>query len=221
MTLAHDLPAGLAGAQLLDAMNTGTAALLQRPRHGLHVSDLIDPRMPMWSIATKRRLLTGLYMEDKWLDCFRAAGILVWPTWCAGVVETSSGPVEVGCYDRTPWVHWVRGETGSYPVYYTPDAIVVVGGEERVVELKSVGTEMWKRVRAHGPLRKHVTRTKLYMIWGQKDRVPGYIIYENRDTLDVQVYPIVVEPGDEERLQGLVRYMAESEDVSEDAEDER
>jgi hypothetical protein len=80
---------------------------------------------------------------------------------------------------------------GSYDgLVTTCDAFVVTPeGEKVILEFKTVGSDVWRRVITKGPLEHHVGRLRVYL--ESHDADYGILLYEFRDTLEW--FPVLVQ----------------------------
>lgn len=147
---------------------------LNRGREGVHASDLTDSKMPKYrSRAASRMMIHGEYVERKWLDIWRKAGLLEYPLWVNR--------------NNDYFKHGFSFTVGGVEVLLNPDAILSALGKKIVVEVKSTGAANFKQLVARGPLDKWVLRTKMYML--ATGHTEGLIWVENRDTLEVLQFP--------------------------------
>ena len=91
---------------------------------------------------------------------------------------------------------------GSYDgLVATCDAFVVTPDGERVIlEFKTVGSEVWRKILSKGPLEHHVNRLRVYIEAHDADY--GILLYEFRDTLEW--FPFLVQ-RDREAAEAYVR----------------
>jgi hypothetical protein len=96
---------------------------------------------------------------------------------------------------------------GSYDgLVTTCDAFVVTPDGERVIlEFKTVGSEVWKKILTNGPLEHHVNRLRVYIEAHEADY--GVLLYEFRDTLEW--FPFLVQ-RDREAAEAYVRKLREN-----------
>lgn len=196
MGLKSDLPASMEAAALADLANEAVTRLLSLKypsRQGTHASDLTDRQgSPHRKISARRMMLQGYYAEQKWVEIFREAGILVFPN------------------GSRPPAH----ESG---IEYTPDVVVRLEGAHKwkddgwhstdyIIEIKSVGSDVFQRVqKREGPFKKHWLRTRLYLLLSGVAR--GFILYESRDSLDIWLTPVgPLSDEDRSELDSYIRY---------------
>jgi hypothetical protein len=100
----------------------------------------------------------------------------------------------------------VEKESSYDGLVATCDAFVITPDGERVVlEFKTVGSEVWRKILAKGPLEHHVNRLRVYLEAHDADY--GILLYEFRDTLEW--FPFLVQ-RDRESAEAYVRKLREN-----------
>lgn len=76
-----------------------------------------------------------------------------------------------------------RSFSDEYEIYFTPDAIVMIGGKKWVCEIKSVNTYQFQKMKSHPSGRKQI---QLYM--HLKGLPRGFILCEDKNTQDIKIF---------------------------------
>lgn len=111
----------------------------------------------------KRIFLEGCSIHEKWQTLFRRAGIAL------GVEQ--------------------RGHSKEWDLLYTPDAIVKLIGIKFVVEIKSVNTYQFQKMKSHPSGEKQL---QLYM---HETCIPnGFVLCEDKNTQHIKVFDFEYDP---------------------------
>lgn len=118
---------------------------------------------PPISDGLRRIFLNGWYVHDKWQTLFKKAGIAV------GIEQ--------------------RGMSDSMRLLFTPDAIIKFGNKTYVVEIKSVNTYQFQKMKTHPSGAKQL---QLYMHMLGIPR--GFVLCEDKNNQEIKVFPTEYDP---------------------------
>lgn len=118
---------------------------------------------PPISDGLRRIFLNGWYVHIKWQTLFEKAGIAV------GIEQ--------------------RGMSDSMRLLFTPDAIIRLGNKTYVVEIKSVNTYQFQKMKTHPSGAKQL---QLYMHMLGIPR--GFVLCEDKNNQEIKVFPTEYDP---------------------------
>jgi hypothetical protein len=159
-----------------------------------HVSDLIHSKQAEVAAPQAKYYLDGKYRHLKWKQILES---------CIGAVELMATEQEI----------MLAGD-----IIGTPDHVVRVlhpegGSIEFPVDVKSVAPSRYKQVSAGAPISKDRNQMVLYLDGGGWPF--GFLIYEDRDTLEFALICVLPDP---EQVQKLKSRRAKGESPEEDAQ---